>query len=93
MAKEAVFTLKLESDLRDAFLAEAASAHRPASQLVREFMRDFIQKQQEAREHDLWFREQIQAALDDPSPGIPNDVVKARTRALLGRIAARKIKA
>ena len=92
MPKEAVFTLKLESDLRDEFLAEAASAHRPASQLVREFMRDFIQKQREAREHDLWFRAQIQAALDDPRPGIPNDVVKAKARALIDRIAAGKAK-
>ena len=93
MAKEAVFTLKLESDLRDAFLAEAASAHRPASQLVREFMRDFIQKQQEAREHDLWFREQIKAALDDPRPGIPHEEVMAETLAIIDRIAARKFKA
>jgi predicted transcriptional regulator len=92
MPKEAVFTLKLESDLRDAFLAEAASTHRPASQLVREFMRDFVQKQQEAREHDQWFRAQVQEALDDPRPSIPNDAVKAKTRALLDRIAARKAK-
>jgi len=93
MPKEAVFTLKLESDLRDDFLAEAASAHRPASQLVREFMRDFIQKQREAREHDLWFRSQIQAALDDPRPGIPHEEVMAKTRAIIDRVAARKSKA
>lgn len=93
MPKESVFTLKLESDLRDAFLAEAATTHRPASQLVREFMRDFVQSQREAREHDLWFRSQIQAALDDPRPSIPNDVVKAKTRALIDRIAAGKAKA
>jgi len=40
MAKEAVFTVKLESDLRDAFAAAAEETHRPASQIVREFMRD-----------------------------------------------------
>jgi hypothetical protein len=90
MPKEAVFTLKLESDLRDDFLAEAASAHRPASQLVREFMREFIQRQREVREHDLWFRSQIQAALDDPRPGISNDDMKAKTRALIDRIATGK---
>ena len=93
MPKEAVFTLKLESDLRDAFLAEAESAHRPASQLVREFMRDFIQKQREAREHDQWFRAQVQEALDDPQPGIPHETVMAETRAIIDRIAARKSKA
>lgn len=44
MAKEAVFTLKLEPELRDAFMAAAAAADRPASQIVREFMRDYVQQ-------------------------------------------------
>ncbi len=44
MAKEAVFTMKLEPELRDAFMAAAKRAHRPASQLVREFMRDYVQQ-------------------------------------------------
>ena len=41
MAKEAVFTMKLEPELRDAFMAAAKAADRPASQIVREFMRDY----------------------------------------------------
>lgn len=44
MAKEAVFTMKLEPDLREAFMAAAAAADRPASQIVREFMRDFVRQ-------------------------------------------------
>jgi len=43
MTKEAVFTVKLEAELRDAFMAEARASHRPASQLVRDFMREFVQ--------------------------------------------------
>lgn len=42
MLKEAVFTMKLEPELRDAFMAEAEATHRPASQIVRELMRDFV---------------------------------------------------
>jgi hypothetical protein len=30
MSKEAVFTMKLESELRDNFMAEAEASHRPA---------------------------------------------------------------
>jgi predicted transcriptional regulator len=52
MAKEAVFTMKLEAELRDEFMAEAAAAHRPASQVLRELMRDFVRRQREAREHN-----------------------------------------
>jgi predicted transcriptional regulator len=90
MPKEAVFTVKLEAELRDAFKAEAEATHRPASQLVREFMREFVQRQREARKHDAWFRAGVQQALDDPRPGIPHDVVMDETRAIIDRIAAEK---
>lgn len=88
MPKEAVFTLKLESALRNAFAAEAAKAHRPASDLVRAFMREFVQRQREARKHDAWFRAQVQRALDDPRPGVPHDAVMDETRAIIDRIVA-----
>jgi predicted transcriptional regulator len=93
MAKEAVFTVKLESELRDAFLAEAEATHRPASQLVRDFMRDFVKRKVEEREHDTWFQAQVREALDTPSVGIPHDVVREETRAIIDRIAAAKAKA
>lgn len=84
MAKESVFTLKLETELREAFVAEAAKLDRPASQLVREFMREFVESRREEREHDAWFRREVEKALKDKRPGIPNDQVKryfARRRA------------
>jgi predicted transcriptional regulator len=93
MPKEAVFTVKLETDLRDAFTAEAEAAHRPASQIVREFMREFVQRQREAREHDAWFRAEVQRALDDSRPGIPHDAVMEETRAIVDRIARKKARA
>jgi predicted transcriptional regulator len=42
MPKEAVFTMKLDPELRAAFMAEAANEDRPASQVVRELMRGYI---------------------------------------------------
>lgn len=47
MAKEAVFTMKLEPELRDAFMAAAEAEDRPASQIVREFMRDYVRQDRE----------------------------------------------
>ena len=90
MPKEAVFTVKLESELRDAFAEEAAAAHRPASDLVRGFMREFVERQRDARQHDKWFRTQVQRAIDDPSPTIAQDVVARETRAMIDRIVAGK---
>ena len=62
MSKEAVFTMKLEPELRAAFMAEAEALDRPASQVVRELMREFIQRQQESRAYDAFVAEKVQAA-------------------------------
>jgi predicted transcriptional regulator len=61
MSKEAVFTMKLEPELRAEFMAEAEAAHRPASQVLRELMREFVQRQREAREYDAFLRRKIEA--------------------------------
>nr|WP_297461802.1 hypothetical protein [uncultured Halomonas sp.] len=90
MAKESVFTMKLEPELRDAFMAEAQATDRPASQLVRDFMREFVQRQREAREYDAWFRKEVEQGIreaDDPAAKrIPHAEVMGRMRA---RIEAR----
>ncbi len=83
MSKEAVFTMKLEHELRDEFMAAAESSHRPASQLVRDFMRDFIQRQRQEQNHDAWFRNQVQASLDDKSKTISHEEVMAEMKSRL----------
>jgi hypothetical protein len=45
--------------------------------------------QEEADEYDAWFRKQVQAALDDPRPGIPHDEAMARIRSSIEQAAAR----
>ncbi|WP_296170546.1 antitoxin of toxin-antitoxin stability system [uncultured Brevundimonas sp.] len=79
MAKESVFTLKLEPELRDAFMAEAEAAHRPASQVVRELMREFVQKQQESRSYDAFVAAKVAQGLASVrrGEGISNEVVAA----------------
>lgn len=62
MTKEAVFTMKLEPELRDEFMAEAEASHRPASQIVRDLMREFVQRQREAREYDEFLRSKVELA-------------------------------
>ena len=69
MSKEAVFTMKLEPELRDAFMAEAEASHRPASQVVRELMREFIDRQRQAREYESFLRSKVKAARADIASG------------------------
>jgi len=66
MAKEAVFTMKLEPELRDAFMKAAAAADRPASQIVREMMRDYVQQD---REYVAWLQRKVDRARADMAAG------------------------
>lgn len=62
MPKEAVFTMKLEPELRAEFMAEAAAADRPASQILRGMMREYIQRQRHARDHEAFLRKKVAKA-------------------------------
>lgn len=62
MSKEVVFTMKLEPELRTEFMAAAEASHRPASQILRELMRDFVQRQREAREYEDFLRRKVEKA-------------------------------
>jgi predicted transcriptional regulator len=62
MLKEAVFTMKLEPELRAEFIAEAEAADRPASQIMRELMRDYVRRQRAARQYDEFLRKKVDAA-------------------------------
>ncbi len=46
--------------------------------------------QEEADAYDKWFREKVQASLDDPRPLIPHDQVMAELDAIIEAAKARK---
>lgn len=90
MTKAAVFTMKIEPDLRDAFMAEAEATHRSASQLVRELMRDYVQRQAEAREYDAFLRRKVERARQSAQAGLSytNDEVDAEFAAWRAAVLA-----
>ena len=45
MSKEVQMSIKMEPELHDQFMAVAATAHRPAAQIVRDLMRFYIARQ------------------------------------------------
>ncbi|WP_294327071.1 antitoxin of toxin-antitoxin stability system [uncultured Sphingomonas sp.] len=73
MSKAAVFTMKLEPDLRDAFMAAAEASHRPASQVVRELMRDYIQREQARQDHADLLARKVAAARRSVAAGQGRD--------------------
>jgi predicted transcriptional regulator len=90
MAKEAVFTMKLEPELRAEFMAEAEAAHRPASQVVRELMREFVQHQRAAREYDEFLHRKVEAGRTAMRAGLgrSNDAVEVEFAARRAGVAS-----
>ncbi|MCP1828637.1 CopG family ribbon-helix-helix protein, partial [Kerstersia gyiorum] len=71
---EATFTLRVDEALKTEFAAAAKACDRTGAQLLRDFMRQFVQSQQDAAAHDRWFREQVQIGIDAANAG---DVLSA----------------
>jgi predicted transcriptional regulator len=89
MSKQAVFTMKLEPELREQFMAEAEASHRPASQIVREMMRQFVQTQRESREYEAFLQRKVDSARISmrAGDGLTNDEVEAQFAARRARAA------
>lgn len=90
---EATFTFRVDDELKARF-AEAAKAHdRTGAQLLRDFMRDFVKRQQDEVEHDAWFRAEVERALreaEDPEVArVSHEEVRAGWRRRREELAKR----
>ncbi|MHC8404838.1 antitoxin of toxin-antitoxin stability system [Pseudomonas sp. TMB3-21] len=92
MSKQAIFTMKLEAELREQFMAEAEASHRPASQIVREMMRQFVQSQRESREYEAFLQHKVDAARVEKlaGSGLTNDEVEAQFAARRAGVTHRR---
>lgn len=90
---QATFTFRVDDDLKSAFAETARAQDRTAAQLLRVLMRDAVRRQQEVREHDVWFRSEVEQALreaDDPTVRrIPHDQVQSSWRQQRAKLAKR----
>ncbi|WP_029623613.1 hypothetical protein [Sphingomonas sp. PAMC 26617] len=83
MPKAAVFTMELESDLRDAFMAAAEASHRPAPQIVQELMREFVRRQ-----HGAFVQQKVDTARGSrrEDRGTPDAAIEAVFAARRARV-------
>jgi hypothetical protein len=88
--KEENFNFRVPADLKADFKAAVEAEDRPAGQVIREFMRTYVNQHREPEGYDAWFRAKVQESLDDPRPGIPHEQVMREMREIL---AARVVKA
>ena len=76
---ETTFTFRVDEDLKKQFAEIAKLKDRTGAQLLRDFMRETIAKQQEEAEYEAWFKAKVQQGLDelDAGLGIPHEEVEA----------------
>ena len=94
MGKEAVFTMKLEPELRDALMADAEEVDRPASQIMRELLKDYLRnREEEKRSYNDFLKRKVERSRASIAAGrvhsqaeIEADVAARRERFL--RLAA-----
>jgi hypothetical protein len=93
MSKEAIFTMKLEPQLRADFMAEVAGEDRPASQVVRELMRGYIEQRRQARAYDDYLQRKVEAARTSMRAGLgrSNDEVEAAFATKRHQVAAGQV--
>ncbi|WP_334134799.1 CopG family ribbon-helix-helix protein [Tepidimonas sp.] len=87
---EATFTFRVDKALKSQFAAAAKSRDRHAAQLLRDFMRDYVRQQQEAAEHDVWFRRQVHIGLDSAKAGHLTTAAEVEARFAAKRAATRR---
>lgn len=89
MQKTAVFTMKLEADLRTDFMAAAEASHRPASQVMRELMRDYVRREQDRQDHSAFLHRKVDVARASVAAGLgrTDEAVEAAFAARRARVA------
>lgn len=87
---EATFTFRVDEGLKDQFSTAAKSRDRTGAQLLRDFMRDFVKQQQEASEHDAWFRREVQIGIDAADAGAVVSAEKVEAEAQAWRAETRR---
>jgi len=66
---ETTFTFQVDEALKKEFTTAAKFRDRTGTQLLRDFMRDFVRQEQEAAGHDVWFRRQVAVGIDAANAG------------------------
>jgi hypothetical protein len=64
------------------FDVDAAGFDPRAVRATRPDRAEALKKAHEAAAYDAWFRQQVQEAIDDPSPSIPGEIVEAEFAAM-----------
>ena len=83
-ASSSTYTVRIPTPLKQAFDEVASLQERNGSQLVREFMRDYVQANaKQASDHQQWFAQQVHATRQALKTGKQSSIPAAKVNAWL----------
>ena len=88
---ESTFTLRVDAALKEAFAEAAGKLDRSGAQLIREFMRDVVQKAHSREAYAQWFARKVAEGRADIHLGhvVDNETVMAEAAARRQRLLRR----
>lgn len=77
---QTTFTFRVDPDLKSDFSSVVKSFDRTAAQVLRDYMREIVRRQQEAGGYDDWFRREVEVGLGSAAAGhlVAADVVEEK---------------
>ncbi len=87
---ESTFTIRVDDHLKEAFTEAARVSDRTGAQLIRDFMREYVQAAREKAEYEEWFKAKVEAGLKAIQEGrvLSNAEVRERSRLRRERLLA-----
>ena len=88
---ESTFTIRVDSHLKEAFVQAASMNDRTGAQLVRDYMREYVQSARDKGDYEEWFKAKVEAGLRDIEEGrvISHEEIKVRSLARRERLLAK----
>lgn len=88
--RDTTFTFRVDDALKAEFSRAAKAKDRTGAQLLRDFMKEYVRHQQEAAEHDAWFRSEVQVGIDSANAGDLTPAAEVEARFAAKRAATRR---
>ena len=88
---ESTFTLRVDVSLKEAFTEVARMQERSGAQLIREFMREVVQKSYSQEAYEQWFARKVAEGRADARLGnvVDNETVMAQAKERRQQLLAR----
>ena len=89
---QATFTFRVDESLKEAFSAIAQAQDRSSAQLLRDFMREYVQRNADKISYDQWFKAKVETGRSSALAGelYSLDSVEAETLSLKQSLRAKE---